>query len=715
MEFFSHSSYLRPIRSKESTRTFAFESLNRKYGLEALKTPYVDIDKRDGFWEISPIERQDIAIRTVAEKAPIRICDHEKISGSATLGYAFNINGQLNHCIPALYDGKIVCGAVSHLTIDFFTVVKKGLLEIEKNIYISLERHKGTEREPFLKSCISFIDSFRIWHKRYLDALKTDSNLIDNYNNLLHVPFEGATTFYEAVQSLWFVFAFVRLLGNWPGIGRIDLLLGDYLKNDLQNGTITIDEAREILAHFFIKGCEWICGDNYGSGDAQHYQNLVIAGVDENGNEVTNEVTYLVLDIIEEFGIGDFPTTVRLNKNSAPNLLKRVAEVMRYGGGALAIYNEDLIIEALVEYGYQLKEARSFANDGCWEVQIPGKTFFIYRPFDSLKILQENTLKNYDGLISYDSFNELFEQYMDDIRKETKEVCFSQLPLFEDDDPFKWKKNMPCTPVSLFEIGCIEKGLSYLEGGPLYNVFSPHIGGVADSVNSLYVIKKLVFDNKIISLQDLFEALNNNWKGYEELRSYIKKNFLFYGNDNDEVDQIYSAVLNRFSDICKEFDNICGYKFPSGVSTFGRQIEWATARKASPHGTFTEDILAGNCSPTPGTDTEGATAIIRSYCKADLKKQVTGAALDLKLLARNLLGEAGINGLVSLFRGFLICGGYFMQPDVVNYKALEEAQITPEKYKTLSVRVSGWNARFITLSKEWQQMIINESKYGNNK
>ena len=444
MEFFSHSSYLRPIRSKESTRTFAFESLNRKYGLEALKTPYVDIDKRDGFWEISPIERQDIAIRTVAEKAPIRICDHEKISGSATLGYAFNINGQLNHCIPALYDGKIVCGAVSHLTIDFFTVVKKGLLEIEKNIYISLERHKGTEREPFLKSCISFIDSFKIWHKRYLDALKTDSNLSDNYKNLLRVPLEGATTFYEAVQSLWFVFAFVRLLGNWPGIGRIDLLLGDYLKNDLQNGTITIDEAREILAHFFIKGCEWICGDNYGSGDAQHYQNLVIAGVDENGNEVTNEVTYLVLDTIEEFGIGDFPTTVRLNKNSAPNLLKRVAEVMRYGGGALAIYNEDLIIEALVEYGYQLKEARSFANDGCWEVQIPGKTFFIYRPFDSLKILQENTLKNYDGSISYDSFQELFEQYMDDIRKETKEVCFSQLPLFEDDDPFKWKKNI-CT------------------------------------------------------------------------------------------------------------------------------------------------------------------------------------------------------------------------------------------------------------------------------
>ena len=106
-----------------------------------------------------------------------------------------------------------------------------------------------------------------------------------------------ATNFYEAVQSIWFTFAFLRLCGNWPGIGRIDVLLGDYLENDMKSGKLTLDEAREILAHFFIKGCEWICGGNYGSGDAQHYQNIVLCGIDENCNEVTNDVTYLVLDI----------------------------------------------------------------------------------------------------------------------------------------------------------------------------------------------------------------------------------------------------------------------------------------------------------------------------------------------------------------------------------------------------------------------------------
>ena len=121
------------------------------------------------------------------------------------------------------------------------------------------------------------------------------------------------------------------------------------MKKDLENGILTIDEAREILAHFFIKGCEWVNGQFIGSGDAQHYQNIVLAGIDENGKEVTNEVTYLVLDILEELGISDFPTTVRLNQNTDEKLLRRVAEVMRYGGGILAVYNEDLILDALVE------------------------------------------------------------------------------------------------------------------------------------------------------------------------------------------------------------------------------------------------------------------------------------------------------------------------------------------------------------------------------
>ena len=134
---------------------------------------------------------------------------------------------------------------------------------------------------------------------------------------LQQVPFSPARNFHEALQSLWFTFAFVRLCGNWPGIGRLDWLLGDYLRQDLQSGVLDLDQARELMASFFIKGCEWIQSDTApGSGDAQHYQNLVLAGVDIHGKELCNEVTFLALDIVEELGISDYPITIRLNRNS---------------------------------------------------------------------------------------------------------------------------------------------------------------------------------------------------------------------------------------------------------------------------------------------------------------------------------------------------------------------------------------------------------------
>ena len=709
MEFYAQNGKKRPIRLSEQTRRFAYDSLGRKYGLDTLKTEAVLLDGIENFPALSRIEKYDAAIRKIAEDAPIRICEGERISGAATLALA------IQHQVPATYEGKAVCASISHLTLDFETVLKYGINHIKSNAESAYLKHKGTEREPFAKSCLNVISSFEIWHKRYLDALREMPAYHDNYNNLLRVPFEGATSFYEAVQSLWFTFAFVRLTGNWPGIGRIDYLLGDYLRSDLEKGIITLDEAREILAHFFIKGCEWVNGQFIGSGDAQHYQNILLAGIDEEGREVTNEVTYLVLDIHEELGIGDFPTTVRVNKNTDEALLRRVAEVMRYGGGILAVYNEDLVIEALVRDGYEESEARKFANDGCWEVQIPGKTFFCYTPFDSLQILQKQTLSEYDGSADFSDFDALYEKYVSDMHGAIEEIFRTKFRKFakreDPSEPWKWVNHFPCTVVSIFEGGCIERGLSYLEGGPIYNVVSPHIGGLADTVNSLYAIKKLVFEEKKLSLTELCNVLKNNWEGEEPLRLYALNRYSYYGNDNDEVDAIAARLLSDFADISLSYNGKSGFRYPAGVSTFGRQLEWSPKRMASPHGRRANEVLASNCSPTPSTDKEGATAIIRSYCKADHRKHATGAALDIKLLTSSVEGEGGLLGLVSLIRGFVNLGGFFMQPDVVDASILRDAQTHPEEYTTLSVRVSGWNARFVTLDKEWQDMVIKQNEH----
>ena len=709
MNFYAQNGNERPIRLSESTRRFAYESLGRKYGKDTLRVEAVSLDSLDGFDALSKIEQYDAAIKMIATEAPIRICEDERLSGAATLGLA------ISHTVPATFGGKPLFSSISHLTLDFETVLKKGLRSIKANAEEAYVRYKGSEKEAFAKSCLSCIEAFEIWHGRYLNALKDLPQFASNYQNLTRVPFESATSFYEAVQSLWFTFAFVRLCGNWPGIGRIDYLLGDYLKKDLRNGVLTIDEAREILAHFFIKGCEWINGQFIGSGDAQHYQNILLAGIDENGNEITNEVTYLVLDILEELGISDFPTTVRLNKNTDQKLYTRVAEVMRYGGGILAVYNEDLVIDSLIKDGYVEREARKFANDGCWEVQIPGKTYFIYSAIDSLQVLQQKTLSAYSGEADIASFEELYEKYRADLYCAVQEIFKNRCRLFENIEgsakDFKWLPSTPCTVVSLFEEGCIEKGLSYLEGGPIYNIHSPHIGGLADTVNSLYAIKKLVYDEKKLTLTELYSILRNNWEGEEACRQYALNRYAYYGNDNDEVDGIMARILSDFADICTSFNGKCGYRFPAGVSTFGRQLEWSNKRLASPHGRKQGEVLAANCSPTPNTDKEGATAIIRSYCKADLSKLASGAALDIKLLPSSVSGDDGLQALIALMRGFVALGGFFMQPDVVDASILREAQEHPEDYQTLSVRVSGWNARFVTLNKEWQEMVIEQNEH----
>ncbi len=721
MIFYTLSPTPRPIRLCEATRVFAYDSLeHHRYGLEAMTTPAVTLDHIESFEQMSLLDKEAAIIREISEKAPVRLICGERICGSATLGLA------MDHVMPATYGGSAVLPSLSHVTLDFGCVLSRGLEGLFDDVRDAMQAHADTDRIPFLKNCETVLHAFVTWHKRYVDALEsyigesqkgivTQAKTFEvTLENLKRVPMKPATNFHEAVQSLWMTFAFTRLMGNWPGIGRLDVLLGQYLEKDLAEGVLTLDEAREILAHFFIKGCEWVRGGERGSGDAQHYQNIVLGGVDGQGRDVANAVTYLVLDILEELPIGDFPTTVRVSKNTSETLLRRVAEVMRHGGGVLAVYNEDLILEALTNYGYPSEEAWTFANDGCWEVQIPGKTNFIYHPFDSLQILQGTTLKGYAPTVDFPDFESLMQAYMSDLAQAVDGICRSRLGCFslmdKENNRFVWHKTTPVTVPSVFENDCITRGLSYHEGGTVYSVFSPHIGGLADTVNSLYAIKKLVYDEGKVTLAQLMEILRDNWEGNEALRQYVLNRYTYYGNDSPEVDAIAARVLDGFGEACMSHDDLCPIKFPSGVSTFGRQLEWAPYRLATPFGRKRGEVLAANASPTPGTDKEGATAIIRSYCAADLRKQVTGAALDLKLLPATVAGEEGLQALVALMRGFVAEGGYFLQPDIADPSVLRDAQAHPENYQTLSVRVSGWNARFVTLCKEWQDMVIAQNE-----
>lgn len=533
---------------------------------------------------------------------------------------------------------------------------------------------------------------------------KICSSLVEAMKN---VPENPPRNYLEAVQSLWFMFVFSRMMGNWSGIGRIDKILGPYLEKDLKNKSLTLDEAREILAHFWAKGTEWTNGFSRkkdGSGDAQYYQNVVIGGIDKDGNEVTNEVSYLVLDIVEELHISDFPVAVRLGDKTPEKLIRRACEVQRQGGGIIAFYNENTVIKGMVRFNYPLSEAREFTNDGCWETLIPGKTAFNYKPWDMVPVLEDalelKTGKEIEGCETFDAFYEKFEKAF------AKRINY--INKYHDG---KWNnENHPALIASMFTEGCIENARDYNVKGAKYTVLAIHMGGLFDVANSLYVVKKLVYDEKYIALNDFARILRDNWKGQEGLRNIIRNRIVMCGNDNEEADRMLVKVFDTYTGLVWAVRSRNGILRPCGFSTFGREIEWAKKRSALPEGSKEGDMLACNCSPTPGTDRKGPTAVINSYCKLDLVKCSNGATIEMKLLPESVKGRNGLEAMVGLAKTFKKKGGYYMHVDVVDTTVLVDAQRHPEKYPNLPIRVSGWSARFTTLGKEWQDMLINRTQ-----
>ncbi len=698
----------RPVRLPEWVRAWADESLHGRYGDEAWAHYAIPLDDVPEVMSLPPIELYDLAIRRIAEEAPLRHVPGEKLCGSATLGVA------TRHYIPVTVAGKFWHESVSHLTLHYEKTLHEGLNAYQAELTARMQDETlNGEQRRFLDSLQNVLDAIRTWHARYLTL--TEKAAPELHGMLRQVPFAPARTFHEALQSLWFVFAFTRLCGNWPGIGCIDRLLQPYLTADLQAGRITLDEARELLAHFFIKGCEWVRSDGpIDSGDAQHYQNIVLAGRDAEGREVAGDVTRLILEVVEELPIGDFPITVRLHGQSPEWLLTLMAQVIRHGGGVVAAYGEPTVYEALTRAGYPAEAIARFANDGCWECQIPGETYFRYVGFDALPLLDQALGLSGDESPEFATVEDVYAAFLRALRGSVEAIHREYVAdnyTLEDDGWHMVKlRHMGCSVVSLFEEGCLQRARPYFDLGPNYTVLSPHIGGAPDVANALHAIHQLVFVEKKCTLPELTAILRSNWEGCEALRRYVRNRYEYYGNDGP-ADAWMTRLMSDYAAIVGACRHGSPVRFVPGASTFGRQIKYLPQRCATAFGARKGEILSGNSSPTPGTDGAGATATVRSYCKIDLASQTTGAALEVKLLPDTVRGENGLRALAALLRGFVALGGYFLQLDVVDAATLRAAQAHPEDYRALSVRVSGWNARFVTLDENWQRMIIERTAH----
>lgn len=655
----------------------------------------------------APLDRCVAAIATIAHTAPLRIDPDELLAGAATLLEA------THHRIP-LAD----IHSVSHTTVGFERVLAIGYRGLREQVEERLKRgdldEKGRDLLLAMRACLN---AAAVWHRRYVAELEKladtsagdqRAHYLDVLKHLRKVPENPPTTFREALQSLWMMWDFLRLCGNWSGIGRIDKMLGPYLQRDLEAGRVTRDDARELLAHFWIKGCEWIGAGNYhvgNTGDAQFYQNIVLSGVDADGQDITNEVTYLVLDVVEELHISDFPIAVRVGPDTAEWLFRRIAEVQRRGGGIVAIYNEPLILEALEAFGYEKREARDFANDGCWEIMLPGNTTFSYSPFDMLRLLQNALGLGPDCTDppQVQDFEGLYARFLNELRKHV-EAFHTRADHAHENGP-------PAPLVAIFVENCIEQARDYTDRGARYSVLAPHAGGIPDAANSLLAIKKLVYEEERLTLVDFIDILRSDWEGHEPLSREARRRFPLYGNDDAEADAMVRRIYDDYVSLAADVPERNGVLRPPGISTFGREIGFREHRLATAFGAKKGEILATNFGPTPGTDMRGPTALMRSFCSMNFRKLPNGVPMELKIDPGSVRGETGIDALVTLMRTFLQLGGVFLHIDVVDTDLLRDARQHPERYPNLSVRISGWSARFATLSSEWQDMIIHRTEH----
>ena len=684
-----------PRRLSDITHHLAQIGLSGEHGRNLSFASWDFPEGRDA--SLSNNMKYGYAAMSIAQNAPLRILPGELIVGSATLREG------AQHLIPLLK-----MGSVSHTTVGFEKVLNTGYKGLRAEIEERLNRggldDHGTD---LLQSMLLTLDAAAVWQKRNVELLKEMQQKASAeeqkfYGNIIETLEHAPRNFREAIQSLWSMYAFFRLMGNWSGIGRFDRMLYPYLERDLNDGTLTMDEARELVAHFWIKGTEWI-GEHNATGDAQFYQNIILGGIDRNGKEVTNALTYLVLDVVEELHISDYPIAVRIGNKTPEKLYRRIAEVQRFGGGIVSVYNENVVIDGLIKFGYPEEEAREFTNDGCWEAIIPGKTAFTYSPIDMMQPLFRALKLDQNEALSYTDFESLYKSFLVELDKDVNNL---QSALDNS-----WQDHVTPSPlVSMFVEGCIEKGLGYAERGPKYTVNGIHYGGVSDTANSLQVLKKLVFEEHYIELNDFIDILRKNWEGNEGLRRLVQNRFEFYGNDNAESDEMMVRVFNDYSNIVGQVKERNGVKRPCGISTFGREVDWRMMRRATPEGSRVGDILATNCSPTPGSDRKGPTAVLNSYCKLDFTRCPNGATIELKVLPDSVKDENGVVALVGLLKTFREKGGFYMHVDVVDTATLIDAQMHPDRYPNLPVRVAGWSARFTTLCKEWQDMVIQRTQ-----
>lgn len=534
---------------------------------------------------------------------------------------------------------------------------------------------------------------------------------------LEHVPRKPAETFQEALQSVWFLQLIPQIEANGFSIslGRFDQYCYPYLQADLSSGRLTIERAQELLDLFWLRFCEVLRVDSRGAAEVNagyaSGQNLEVGGIDENGSDCTNLLSYMCLMANRHIRMNQPNFSVRLHKDTPQKFLDAVVLSIGAGNGMPQLLNDECIIPGLVERNIPLAEAREYIAVGCDEISVHRHWARCNGGYINLAKVLELTLGNGTdlkyGIKVFDGEKEpaSFEEFMEQFRSYMRQGIALQVEEANLTDRIH-KDILPLPAISLFLDDCVARGRDCTDSGAHYNTTGLVAVGTATVADSLYAVKKTVYEDKRLSLRQFVEVLQNNFEGEEALRQYIMQRLPKFGNDIDEVDQIAAEITELFADELQKYQNSRGGDFWPALYSVSAQVGMGNTCSATPDGRLDALPLSDGLTPMYGMDRKGPTAALASLAKVKHRRFPNGIIINQRMSGSLFKTEEGRAKMAQLLRAFVAIGNFHWQFNIVDNKELIAAQKDPDSYRGLVVRVAGYSAIFVELSVKAQNSII---------
>jgi len=621
-------------------------------------------------------------------------------------------------------------------------IYKKGFLDLKQEIEAHLDSldyfndpEAFDKKEELEAMCIA-AEALILFARRYEKKLRklavTEGDLerkkeLEKMADVCHhVPAHPPRNFHEALQYYWFVhLGVITELNPWDSFnpGRLDQHLYPFYKKELDEGSLDEESARELLQAFWIKFNNHPAPPKVGvtakeSNTYTDFSLINVGGVKKDGSDAVNELSYLILDVIEEMRLLQPSSMAQISKKNPDRFLNRALKIVKTGFGQPSIFNTDAIIQELIRQGKDIVDARNGGASGCVEAGAFGMEAYILTGYFNLAKILDITLHNgidpksgeRIGLKTgapqkFKSFHQLLEAYKKQLNH------FIDIKIKGNNIISKiYSKYMPVPFLSLLIDDCIGKGKDYNNGGTRYNTRYIQGVGIGSTTDALTALKYHIYDRKNLSMDDMMKVIDANFDGYEELRHRLIFQTPKYGNDDNYADEVMSKIFQIFFSAVDDRP-----AFPEGkhhilMLPTTSHVYFGSVIGALPDGRKAGQPLSEGISPVQGADRKGPTAVVKSAAKMDHLR--TGGTLLNQKFTPQVLNDEGIKKLLHLVRSYFKMDGHHMQFNVVNAETLRRAQKNPEQYRSLIVRVAGYSDYFVDLTRELQDEIIKRTEHG---